>query len=97
LNIDLNRYKQKTHAEIENHIKNLARTPFSLSPNLDDDIEHAIDFAFKFNVGHIHFWSNIDNKYELSYYYSLMQRVLDSGLQVYFDIRYQNIVDLGSE
>lgn len=94
LNIDLNRYKQKTHAEIENHIKNLARTPFSISPNLDDNIDHAINFALKHSIGHIHFWSYFDKEYKLSYYYSLMQTVLESGLQVYFDIKFQNIADL---
>lgn len=92
LNIDLRRYKSKSLGEINKHIQSLARPPFSVSPNLDDNIEYSIEFALSHRIGHIHFWAFQDRQYDLELLYSLMQRVLGNGLEVYFDIKYENII-----
>jgi hypothetical protein len=97
LNVDLCKYKNKTSKEIDRHIQGLTRHPFSISPNLDDDIDYAIDFAIKHKIGHVHFWAKHDKKYGLNFLYSLMERVLDSGLEVYFDISDLNIIDWNRE
>ena len=91
LNIDLERYKHKSTLEISKHVNNLNRRPFSLSPNLDTDINHAINFAVQHKIPHIHFWSYNNQRYELDYLLELMELVLSHGLEVYFDISHQNI------
>ncbi len=93
LNIDLERYKGKSAQEIATHIIGLDRKPFSVSPNLDNDIPAAISFAIKQNIPHLHLWSYSDRTYSLKHFYKIMQSVLDSGLEVYFDIKTQNILN----
>jgi len=91
LNIDLDRYKDKSDKQITEHLNNLPRRPFSLSPNLDDDIEASIDFAVRHGIPHIHFWAFHDRAYSLNFLYEVMDAALDQGLEVYFDIRLQNV------
>ncbi|MDQ2972864.1 MAG: hypothetical protein M3Q79_00060 [bacterium] len=93
LNIDLGRYSGKTAQEIATHVNGLDRKPFSVSPNLDDDIQATISFAIKQNIPHVHFWSHPARTYRLNDLYNIMQSVLDSGLEVYFDIKTQNIIN----
>ncbi len=92
LNIDLGRYAGKNNIEIANHINDLARSPFSVSPNLEDDIQGAIGFSHNQNIPQIHFWSYFDRSYRLEDLYKIMELVLGNGLQVYFDIKTQNII-----
>lgn len=92
LNIDLARYNGKSSQQIATHLNGLDRKPFSLSPNLDDDVSAAISFAIKQNIPQLHFWSHFDRTYSLKHLYKIMQSVLDSGLEVYFDIKTQNII-----
>ncbi len=92
LNIDLGRYTEKSRQECIAHVQSLGRRPFSISPNLDDDTTYAIAFAKEIGILHMHFWSTFDKQYSVNYLYEKMTECLDSGLEVYFDIKTQNII-----
>ncbi len=94
LNIDLERYRGKNESEILTHINGLSRVPFSISPNLQTSTKAAIDFAKHNNIGHIHFWSFFDKKYTINNLYSRLEICKRHNLDVYFDIKTQNISDL---
>lgn len=94
LNIDLERYTGKTDSIISDHIKNLKRVPFSISPNLETSTIDTISFAKEKHIHHIHFWSYFDKKYSTNDLYDRMELCNKYGLQVYFDIKTQNISDL---
>lgn len=93
LNVDLIRYQQVNSAAINQHIQSLKRLPLSLSPNLDADINDAIAFAKHHHIAHIHFWAFYNRTYELDYLCMLMERVLSNDLEVYFDIKFKNIIN----
>jgi hypothetical protein len=93
LNIDIGRYKNKSKLEINRHINNLARRPFSLSPNLDDNINNSINFALQNKIPQIHFWATRNRQYDLGWLSEIMDYVLSYGLEVRFDIRYENIME----
>jgi glycerophosphoryl diester phosphodiesterase len=92
LNIDLGRYNSLSEGTIDNHINNLDRKPFSISPNLEDNLSQVIKYAKKHKIYQIHFWSFPKSKYSLVQLYEKMNYVLLSGLEVYFDIKNQNII-----
>jgi hypothetical protein len=92
LNIDLGRYRGKSHEAIVVHLHSLSRLPFSISPNLDDDIEYAIEFAKDLGIPQLHFWANFDRQYTIGELYEKMKLAEARGLVVYFDIKSSNIV-----
>lgn len=92
LNIDTARYVGKTDDEISRHVGSLVRTPFSLSPNLETDIPKAITFALEHHIPHIHFWSSFDRRYSREHLHKVMRSVLENGLEVYFDMKTENIL-----
>lgn len=92
LNIDLKRYQGKSQKEVIEHIEWLGRKPFSISPNIDSDVEHAINFAIQEQINQVHFWAFPESKHSLQKLYELMELYLGRGLEVYFDIRADNIV-----
>ena len=92
LNIDLGRYGANDRDEIIGHIRGLERVPFSISPNLDDDIATAIDIAKIVGIPHLHFWSTFDKHYSTTYLYSQMKLCQGNGLEVYFDIKDSNVI-----
>lgn len=94
LNIDLERYSGKSKSAITAHIKHLQRIPFSISPNLATNTIDAINFAKQESIHDIHFWSYFDKKYSANDLYKRMEQCSKNGLQVYFDIKTQNISDL---
>lgn len=91
LNIDLIRYKNISNEDIEQHINSLARAPFSLSPNIESDFDQVISFVQKHGINQSHFWSFYDKQYSLDFLCMLMKKTLDYKLQVYFDIKNENI------
>ncbi len=93
LNIDMQRYDDLKSETITQHIKGLKRKPFSISPNLNEDIAGAINFAIKHNIPHLHFWAHPSSRYSIDRLYKAMESAIDSGLEVYFDIKTQNIVN----
>jgi len=91
LNIDLDRYRGISDNGVAEHVENLERIPFSISPNLDANIPAAIDFALQHDIPNIHFWSSFDKRYSKEHLFGVMGYVLDSALEVYFDIKAVNI------
>lgn len=91
LNIDLERYGGISRDEMIAHIKSLTRMPFSISPNLSDDLPAAIDIAKVVGIPHIHFWAHHDEQYTIVELYNKMKLCQKSGLKVYFDIKDSNI------
>jgi glycerophosphoryl diester phosphodiesterase len=93
LNVDLCRYKGVDAITIDQHINDLTRAPFSLSPNLEDDLAYAIKFALKHKIPQIHFWSFYNKKYSQEFLCQRMETVLSNGIEVYFDIKTTNIIN----
>lgn len=93
LNVDLGRYSEKNQEEIDAHIENLARTPFSVSPNIVNDLDETIKFAKKHKILHIHFWSTHNHLHKKADLYEKLDKVLDSRLEAYFDIKQSNIIE----
>jgi hypothetical protein len=91
LNVDLARYSGASSAEIREHLSHLPRPPFSVSPNMEADLEGALEIAHRYGIPHIHFWADHHRQYELSTLDTTMRSVLDQGFQVYFDIQEHNI------
>lgn len=67
------------------------KKPFSLSPNLESDIQLARDVALEHGIKQLHFWADHDAAYNLSYLVKLAQCLKSHGLEVYFDIQQRNV------
>ncbi|MDQ2973200.1 MAG: hypothetical protein M3Q79_01815 [bacterium] len=92
LNIDLQRYLGKSRKEVRDHLQNLDRKPYSISPNLDDNINETISFAKEQRIKTLQFWSHSHGRHKLSYLYEIIDLCNVSGLEAYFDIRPENII-----
>lgn len=91
LNADISRYQTLGGGAIDKHLRSLAKKPFSLSPNLESDIDLACAVAVKHGIGQLHFWAHHHHTYSLQYFIPLMNRVKAEGLEPYFDIQKRNI------
>lgn len=91
LNIDLDRYKPNNQKTIIAHVKDLSRTPFSISPNLADDAHEAIKFASSLGIPHVHFWSTFNARHPIQNLHERMVLCQKNGLEVYFDIKSSNV------
>ena len=91
LNIDLKRYEGKSRSEMSQHIEHLGRKPFSVSPNLDSDLEDAINLALSEAIPQVHFWAFPGSRHSEVRLRELMRSCLDRGLEVYFDMKTDNI------
>lgn len=89
LNIDVARYTGASDAEISLHLRSLVRAPFSVSPQLGTP--DVTQFALDHGIGHMHFWASHNSQFAPDVLDRIMRDVLDSGLQVYFDIQQHNI------
>ena len=92
LNIDLRRYEEASLQVIDEHVISLARKPVSLSPNLEDDIAQAIDFALYHDIPHVHYWAHPHKKYSTEQLIDIMIITEKRGLSCYFDIGKHNII-----
>lgn len=93
LNIDLGRYQECAAEVIQQHLEELSGKIFSISPNLEDDIQPVIETATTYDVHHIHFWTLPDRTYLKSALAIRMEQLLDRGFEVYFDVQIDCLTD----
>lgn len=92
LNIDLERYKFKSPKSISAHLSSLARSPFSISPNLETNIDEIISFAKLHKINNIHFWSNPKKAYSIEELFRRIVLCEDNDIKAFLDIKTSNIL-----
>ena len=86
LNIDLARYFNKSSSQIDQHIESLVKLPFSISPNIESNIELALKTATQHDIKVIGLWMNVDSSYTLEELFKIYTQIQKAGLTPILDI-----------